>query len=687
MKIMPIVFVAMFPTLMTGCGALPSKEEAASKPETIDDWQERAEGAWSSMSDGADKLKTEGLYRALVQNGMSTEDSITFVVYPKKLGSDYASSDLTISVRTSNTESTPVAPSDLSIVHVGRALRVTVKNLVADTVYTVDVELPDGESGALSTRTAPLASRSSTASMILLSCNEPWSRAGEDRGDEALEYPRVAPSTANALRLLDLRASGKLPVVIDGKESEQPSFLLGLGDQVYVDAEATRTGSLALFGGKRSNELRIEVGGPEDWGPVLETIYRMHLLVPTLDRALRSLPTAMVWDDHEIRDGWGSQGDENDEIPAKAGLKWADYFAAARKKAWEFEAARNPLAGGNRIDGFDANPAREIDTTFDWGPRIKVFMMDTRTVRETTEASIRRESSEEQPLASSGQFDRLDRWLGGKCATDPRLYVLGVPVPLTLDRERSWVSRRLADLERFGYRTELSDDVIDGWGWRGHQKARDNLINKLKEHANRCPKDRIVVVSGDVHESGLHALYDDNGVYAYEIISSGVGTLIGKQKLINKAQISTAGTKIIKGVTQVGRIAGGASFAELFVDLESGTSPSLRVLFYSSTGASDDQVLKSTLVNAAPWVERQRVWSTGSTSVADLFKGGRNRFVTARNFALELDYDIPPPGRKPQGTNYGLTSAAMRCEVPNSNVLNSFATNWITVMDGLGHCW
>ena len=709
MKIMPIVCVAIFPMLVTGCGTLSSKEETASGPEATVDWQKRAEAAWSSMADGdgADKLNSDHLNRALVQNGMSTDHSITFIVYPQKEDSDYASKDLAVSVRTSNTDSKPIADPDTHIVHVGRALRVTVGKLYAATDYTVNVELKGREIGSLRTQTAPKDSSSTTASIILLSCNEPWSRY-----DKKHNYPRVAPSTANALRLLDLRASGKLPVVIDGKPSERPSFLLGLGDQVYVDAEPKNDASLALFGGDRSNKLRIRVDGHEDWNSVLETIYRMHLLVPTFDRALKSLPTAMVWDDHEIRDGWGSQGDEAGEIPnthdtpKKPGLKWMEYFAEARKKAWEFEVSRNPNAGAEQIHRIDVNAypknKREMDTAFDWGPRIKVFMMDTRTARETTEASIKSWSPAEQPLVSGKQFARLDDWLK-KCGGEPSVFVLGVPVPLTMDRESSWTSRGLALLERLGvYRGELSDDIIDGWVWRGHTDARKRLISAIKTHAKSCPKDRIVVVSGDVHESGLHALVEkDIGVYAYEIISSGVGTLIGKltrigkHKLINKAQISTVGTTIDKEVIQVGRIAGGASFAELFVDLDSDSPPKLRVLFYSTTGASDNQVLKSTLVNAAPWVERQRVWSTGGTSVKDLFNGNRNRFVTAGNFAIQLDYDgiSPPKDHKGKGTNYGLTSAAMRCEVPNSNVFNTYATNWVTIMDKnkdtdkLGHCW
>ena len=688
LKIFSIVFVAIFPTLLAGCGAMTGNQESAAGPESTVNWQGRAKAAWSSMSDGLHKLTDADLDRALVQNGMSTDHSITFVVYPPKNikdKPDFTAKDLMVSVRKPNTESKPVAKSDLVIVKVGRAFRVTVENLVADTAYTVDV-VPKGEKKfILRTRTAPGASRSTTASIILLSCNEPWSRDGEEQVDKKNEYPRVAPSTANALRLLDLRASGKLPVVIDGKESGKPSFLLGLGDQVYVDAEPTHRGSLALFGDDRSDKLRIDVGGPKEWGPVLETVYRMHLLIPTFDRALRSLPTAMVWDDHEIRDGWGSQGDETGEIRTKPKLTWAEYFAAAREKAWEFEVTRNPDAGGKPLDR-DTDPKsdskREMDTSFDWGPRIKVFMMDTRTARKTTKASIQNESQTEQPMASSMQLDRLDRWLD-KCGDKPSVYVLGVPVALTMDREHSFFSSLSTEIT-----PELSDDIIDGWGWRGHAKTRQQLIAAMKRHARQCPKDRIVVVSGDVHESGLHALLDnDNHVYAYEIISSGVGTLIGKQSGVNKAQISTSGTTISEGVTQVGRIAGGASFAELFVDMDGDCSPKLRVLFYSTTGASDDQRLKSTLVNAAPWVEKQRVWSTGSTSVADLFEGNRSRFVTTGNFALQLDYGIPPPAQKPRGTNYGLTSAAMRCEVPNSNVLNTFATNWISIMDNLGHCW
>ena len=151
--------------------------------------------------------------------------------------------------------------------------------------------------------------------------------------------------------------------------------------------------------------------------------------------------------------------------------------------------------------------------------------------------------------------------------------------------------------------------------------------------------------------------------------------------------MSTVATTIVKDVVQIGRIAGGASFAELFVNTDVNRPPEVKVLFYSTTGASDKQELKSTLVNAAPWVERQRVWSTGSTSVQDLFEGERSVFVTVGNSALQLDYgDIELPREHPRGTNYGLTSAAVRCEIPGSNVLEGFASDWVTVKEDLGKC-
>lgn len=690
MNLIPVSIIAIILALITGC-ATPTYN-----PEAIGAWEIRAHLAWESMSDGSpDKLDTRQLKRAFAQNGMSTPDSVTFVVYPK-VGGSISADNITISVRTAGTESLPVEQFELHSIHVGSALRVTVKKLDPDTLYNLDIKLPETQSFELSTRTAPLSINSSSASIVLLSCNEPWSRAGEDLVDDKMEHPRVALSTANALRLLDLRANGKLPVVIDGKESARPSFLLGLGDQAYVDAEAARKGSLAIFGGKRSDELRIDISEPEDWTSVLDTVYRMHFLVPTLDRALKALPNAMVWDDHEIRDGWGSQGDEGKVIPGTDNLMWSDYYTKARKKASEFEVARNLLAGGLSVDGFLDDKDREMDTTLDWGPRIKVFMMDTRSERKTSLKSIRNDTSAEQPLASREQFDRLKSWLGegAACSEQPSVFIVGTPVPLSLDREQS-LPGRLSDFLAglIDYRHETSDDVIDGWGWRGHTESRKELLESLKNHSRKCNNDRIVIVSGDVHESGLYALTDkDNGnaVYAYEIISSGIGTLIGKQGIINKAQISTSGTTTVEGFSQVGRIAGGASFAELFVDLDLNNPPSLKVLFYSTTGADDKQALKNTLVNAAPWVERQRVWSTGSTRVKNLFEGNRIKFVTTGNLALQLDYGIqPPPLPHSLGTNYGLTSAAIRCEVPGSNALNSYAIDWSTLMDKdeLGKCW
>lgn len=638
--------------LLMFCASCGSDHRA---PEALDSWWGRSEDAWTSMKDGnQDVPSLDGVF---VQNGMSTAHEATFLVFPKLNDGSWKGPGWPEGVRI---KVAPEAPPPKCI-RLGQVFRCQLTGLNPRTSYTVEV----GDETAIRLTTAPEGEQPPT-SVVLISCNEPWSRPAEEEDDrqESREkrHPQVAISSANALRLLDLRATGRLPVKIGQETWDRPSFLLGLGDQAYVDAEPDQPGSLALFGGERSDQLLVDVGSPDEWEKVLDRIYRMHFFVPTLHRALQNLPVAMVWDDHEIRDGWGSQGDEEkgkiqrwDPAGEKAvptGFSWKDYFDQARGKAMEFEFARNP-----------GETVKVERAAFDWGPRVKVFLMETRSDRKSAR-------NLPKPVFSDQQGTKVKEWLA-QCGAEPSVFLLGVPVPLTFNHE-NW----RADIKSGG---ELKDDMQDGWWWPPHSGQREFLLKAIGEHAARCPKDRIVVVSGDVHESGLYGLLDDRGhIAAYEVVSSGISTLIDGAG----GQGSTFGTYMDPRIRQIGRLAQGASFAELLMNFPDDAPPEVTALFFSTSGASDcNQSLNETLVNAAPALADKPWTLADRTPTSRLWTSGI-RYPDRDKVALLLEYGIPPPATS---TNYGLTSRSIRCET-EVDVMDTFATNWQSLMPNLPEC-
>ncbi len=79
-------------------------------------------------------------------------------------------------------------------------------------------------------------------------------------------------------------------------------FLLGLGDQVYTDElwESKKSTGGEYYYNLSAAALLYEY----------KQAYYKYLHIPQVQRVTSHCPMFMTWDDHEIRDGWGSRGDE-----------------------------------------------------------------------------------------------------------------------------------------------------------------------------------------------------------------------------------------------------------------------------------------------------------------------------------------------------------------------------------------
>ncbi len=423
----------------------------------------------------------------------------------------------------------------------------------------------------LTAKTAPDANNEEPFSFLAWSCNNPYSNRS---GALTFELNKI-----NSLGLLRARAQGE--IAPDGLP-HQPSFQLALGDQIYVDGDnevrdAAHTLSLFVGDGSRSRFA------PADTPRLLDTIYRYHFAIPPLDAALGATPAAMVWDDHDIRDGWGSHGDE-----CKG--DWPQYFQAARQAFVAYQGQRNPTR--------EIDPASEdLDVLFRWGKTTSTFSIDGRTNRKF----------ESHTIISPTQFERLCLWLGEprNCAEqplqalseapgakndEPHLYVLGSPSPIaTVDKGLTkWVGACNSTNSNV-LLGEGSDDVRDTWFCNRDDQRK--LLTLLASHFVRHPKQRLIVVSGDVHWSGITSLqYLDparNQVvqFGHEVISSGLTNdhvkTFGERRGAWEGGylVENEGRQIYSEVH--GSIVGSPSFAEVVVQPGAGTLD-LSVLFYPS---------------------------------------------------------------------------------------------------------
>ena len=242
-------------------------------------------------------------------------------------------------------------------------------------------------------------------------------------------------------------------------------------------------------------------------------IYCGYWGFPSVQEVFESFPTYMIWDDHEIGDGWGSHyfgedgegGGVRKMLPAleEKGLTRAEgrelaerMFRAASRAYEEYEHSHNP-----------PTDAGVLDYSFRRGG-CAYYVLDGRGQRDINRERFR--------ILGRRQFDRLADWAAG---LDPEetafLFVVSaVPVLHTraglVNADEQWL------IEQAG----LGDDLRDSWEHDLHDEERGALLALLFDAAARGI--RVCVLSGDVHVSAVFSIEDGEGRRIYQLTSSAI---------------------------------------------------------------------------------------------------------------------------------------------------------------------
>ncbi|WNG36029.1 alkaline phosphatase family protein [Archangium violaceum] len=271
-------------------------------------------------------------------------------------------------------------------------------------------------------------------------------------------------------------------------------LLLHVGDQVYADhiREAWQLADLDDHLAPENEEAMQRLR------EAFRTLYCDTWQRPELASVLGSVPSMMMWDDHDIFDGWGS----HDEVtPADRA-----FFEAARTTFEEFQARLNP-------------PAFSDSYGFGWVSNgIGLLVLDARTHR----------SWKDQTVIGRRQWAEMDAWLEAQaCAGLKRLYVVtGVP-PL---HAKVAAASRL--LEKLGMTAYLGD-VRDSWMAPNNAEELRKLLNRLFEFRKCSPCTEVTLLSGDVHVGTtarlrsrvpFHKRSDLDQPEITQVVSSGIGS-------------------------------------------------------------------------------------------------------------------------------------------------------------------
>lgn len=304
-------------------------------------------------------------------------------------------------------------------------------------------------------------------------------------GDQARSFtiPAIGQSPRMAYASCNGFSSAKVMKLVTDKNERwnimaahhvtRPFHLLMMGgDQVYADSLWEVVGEIKAWL-EKPLKRRITATFTASMQAKVERfyfdLYCSRWAQAEVAEMLASIPTVMMWDDHDIFDGWGSYEPELQACPVYQGI-----YAEARKHFCLFQAKSDPRHW----------PANQAFTTFHLLGGVGLAALDMRSDR-----------TEDVVMGQQTWADFL-QWLGALQNRKHLLVMSGIPV----------VYPDFALIENvLGFipgRQELEDDLRDHWCSRSHRTERLRLIHRLLDWSveKQC---RVTILSGDVHVAAV----------------------------------------------------------------------------------------------------------------------------------------------------------------------------------------
>ena len=344
-------------------------------------------------------------------------------------------------------------------------------------------------------RTPPPESEQRPFEFALFSCHMPYTVNG-------LFSKRTEVMNLNVWDFLNMtlqRHKDKVDMVIAG------------GDQCYSDGVDTLNiwQHLNRVMRKENDQLLPSEETMCSW---YRDVYRGYWGFESVQRVFERFPTYMIWDDHEIGDGWGSHYFDPDDRFNGVRKMLPDYedrglafdegrelmqrmFRAAKRTYIEYQHSHNPVTAPDTFD-----------YTFRRGG-CAFYVLDGRGQRDV-------ERDDDYHILGREQFNRFRKWADNLTKEDTPFVFIVSAVPVL--HTRSALVNADRKLEIAG----LGDDLRDSWEHELHDVERGELLKILFGLAKKGI--RVSILSGDVHVSAVFSMEDKEGNRIYQLTSSAI---------------------------------------------------------------------------------------------------------------------------------------------------------------------
>ncbi len=321
-----------------------------------------------------------------------------------------------------------------------------------------------------------------------------------------------------------------------------PDVMFLIGDQVYADETGPATRQFIRQRRDPSSPPGYEVADFSEYC----ALYREAWSEPSVRWLLSVVPTAMIFDDHDVHDDWNTSSAWRRDYEAKPW--WRARITGAYMSYWVYqhlgnlapeELAKNELWRRVQEPGDAAAVLSDFAVRADQGTggiqwsfrrtfgKVRAVVIDSRSARVLEEGRRR--------MVNEAQW----QWVTESVAGDWDHVVLATSLPLLLPRGihavEAWSEavsggawgKRLA---RLGERVRRAVD-LEHWAAFGTSFAEfERLLTGLATGAHGEPPASIAVVSGDIHHSYLAAVDLPAGTDArsavYQVVCSPIHNLL-----------------------------------------------------------------------------------------------------------------------------------------------------------------
>lgn len=332
--------------------------------------------------------------------------------------------------------------------------------------------------------------------------------------------PRMAYGSCNGFSDPKLMKQVDVPngrwIHLAGRHAEQPYQLLLLGgDQIYSDEMWKTVPELAAWL-TLDKSARLKAAFNRTMRKQVDALFaRLYVdrwSQPEVAQMLAAIPTIMMWDDHDIMDGWGSYPAELHSCPVYQGIfdVARRYFRIFQWQCAEDETHPCAIAG-----------QRAFSLGYTGLGDIAILAPDLRSERQP---ALPDASGKLQPdrIVSQQSWTALYAWLAQPGpAYRHLLFMSSIPVAYL---DLGAVEKLLDTLPG---QQELEDDLRDHWRSPAHLQERLRLVHRLLDHAATRPC-RVTIISGDVHVGALSVIestraeHAGRGAVINQLVSTGI---------------------------------------------------------------------------------------------------------------------------------------------------------------------